>query len=400
MHTDELKSRITRILDEIDDTEPITEAPIEGEVIYAPKPTGVPLKWIMPIGLAALSLALISILVVEPLFMQSATVTITPISVPLQVTGSVTLPGRQLLTKSLTVSEQVPATGKGHQDATEAYGTVTLYNAYPAPQRVYAENAALTGRDGVPIILDSDVTIPGGTLATNGAVTVSAHAAIFGSVGNIPAGDVSGPCCQDYVFAYNNAFHEGRDAASFTTPSTQDIASARADLLAMATSHVSREAQGMLHATEAMTSPNCTLDTTSQPPAGTPAKTTMVTVATTCNIYAVSQPALNQQAQHLFTKELYKRYGSGYIGRGMQETVTNTKFGTNVTLTLSLQGTATYHFTDAQIQTMGRLIAGKNTRVAMAALLQFPGIHAASIDLTHGSTVPDTQHITIAVYEP
>src|SRR5947207_9473257 len=86
------------------------------------------------------------------------------------------------------------------ESASYATGLVTFFNALPSPQ-VISAGQLLIGNDGTHIITDETASIPAGSLATNGQVSVPAHVTISGNQGNIQAGDVSGPCCRDYVFA-------------------------------------------------------------------------------------------------------------------------------------------------------------------------------------------------------
>src|SRR2546425_12293924 len=63
---------------------------------------------------------------------------------------------------TLTQTKTVPATGKGHQDATAATGTITLYNAATQEQTIDA-GTLFIGTDGVHIITDQAAAIPGAT---------------------------------------------------------------------------------------------------------------------------------------------------------------------------------------------------------------------------------------------
>src|SRR5450755_3593966 len=176
MQTDELKDQIDHLIEEVDNSsdsqqseEPVSEGDfselIEGEVIEnPPKPHGISLRWLIPIGLVSLALALVGVLVIAPLFAESATIIITPDKQTVTAKGDITLAARTVLNKTFTLSEQVKTTGTGHQPATQAHGWVTFYNSLQSPQDIPA-GTLLIGTDGTHVTTDSDAYIPGGTLA-------------------------------------------------------------------------------------------------------------------------------------------------------------------------------------------------------------------------------------------
>ena len=95
-------------------------------------------------------------------------------------------------------SHDEPDTGQDGPDdgyrppsAQPGRGRVTFYNAAPSVQTI-AAGTLLTGKDGVEVVTDQDAVIPAGTLATNGQVTVAAHAVNLGPSGNIAAQDIYG----------------------------------------------------------------------------------------------------------------------------------------------------------------------------------------------------------------
>src|SRR6266516_4098839 len=85
---------------------------------------------------------------------ETATITIIPKSYRLteQLTLS-TVQSRIFSPMTLTQSRTVPATGKGHQDATQATGTITLYNASIQEQTIDA-GTLFIGSDGQHIVTD------------------------------------------------------------------------------------------------------------------------------------------------------------------------------------------------------------------------------------------------------
>src|SRR6266516_2899704 len=123
------------------DSEPIDGSfseEIEGEVVDAPKPRGVPIKWLIPIGVGALLIALTVLVVVLPIIQASATILITPDRQRLDVSTTLSIQARKLFTRSLTLAQTVKTTGTAHQHASVATGYLTFYNSLPSPQTVPA----------------------------------------------------------------------------------------------------------------------------------------------------------------------------------------------------------------------------------------------------------------------
>lgn len=118
---------------------------------------------------------------------------------------------------ALVVSGQ--ASGVAHVPATVAYGTLTFYNAATYPQTI-AAGTVLTGADGLQVVTNS----PAGNPPLFGIVTVSAHAALAGSRGNIATLDVNALCCLSGVAVKNTAgFTGGQDSQTYTTVRQADI---------------------------------------------------------------------------------------------------------------------------------------------------------------------------------
>src|SRR5205085_8732161 len=131
---------------------------------------------------------------------------------------------------TLTQSRTVPATGKGHQPATQAHGAVTFYNTLSQEQTILA-GTLLTASNGELFLTDSDVTIPAGTYAVNGQAQVSATAQNYGQEGNIAAGAIHGLCCRAGILVLSNAFNGGQNERDFTMVTKSDIASVASSLV-------------------------------------------------------------------------------------------------------------------------------------------------------------------------
>jgi len=111
---------------------------IDGEVVDAPKPRGIPIKWLIPIGVGALLIALTVLVVVLPIIQASATIMIAPDRQRLDVSTTLSIQARKLFTRSLTLAQTVKTTGTAHQHASVATGYLTFYNSLPSPQTVPA----------------------------------------------------------------------------------------------------------------------------------------------------------------------------------------------------------------------------------------------------------------------
>ena len=75
------------------------------------------------------------------------------------VTTRMHIPARQLTPLTLIQSTTSVATGKGHQDAEAAVGTITFFNGLFMSQTI-AAGTTLTGSDGVQVVTDRLAVIP------------------------------------------------------------------------------------------------------------------------------------------------------------------------------------------------------------------------------------------------
>jgi Baseplate J-like protein len=101
--------------------------------------------------------------------------------------------GHMLAPITISESKIAPATGRGHQNAVYAKGTITFYNGSSTSQNV-PEGTTLIGKDGVSVATDYSITIPPATPSTPptfGSVSVNAHAIVTGPGGNIEAEDIN-----------------------------------------------------------------------------------------------------------------------------------------------------------------------------------------------------------------
>src|SRR5712691_11060865 len=125
---------------------------------------------------------------------------------------------------TFTQSKTVPATGKGHQPATQAHGEVTFYNTLPQEQTILA-----------------------GTYAVNGQAQVSATAQNYGSEGNIAAGVIHGLCCRAGILVLSSAFYGGQNERDFTMVTKSDIDRVVSSVLPQVTESIHTAFQQQVH---------------------------------------------------------------------------------------------------------------------------------------------------------
>ena len=178
-----------------------------------------------------------------------ALVTIKPKAQLVTLTGTLHL-GRLFHPITLSQSQTVLTTGKGHQDATQAHGTITFYNGQFAGVTI-AAGTLLTGASGIQVITDQDAVLPAGNPPTYGQARVAAHALVSGTRGNIPAYDINQACCAISVLAKNTQpWTGGQDERDFHTVAQSDIGRAASPLQKTLAQSVSGAFQGQLKPNE------------------------------------------------------------------------------------------------------------------------------------------------------
>jgi len=366
-------------------------------------------------GLACL-LALTALLS-SVIFTPSASVTIIPAQTTLSTSESLTLltagtsthlsgptiAGRILSLLTLAQARTIPTTGIGHQAAQAAHGQVTFYNAALSPQTI-AAGTLLTGSDGVQIVTEQDAVIPPAQLPAVGQTTVAAQAVQVGPAGNIAAGDLNGPCCRQYVLVRNRVpFTGGQDARSYPMVSQHALDSTVATLTTALDQSVQAAYATQLTPTEALVTPvGCTPHVTSSTPVGLEAHTLTVTVSDSCMGVAYDQQAVQTALVQHMTAQAHVELGAGYTLLGdLLVTVRQAPQSPQGTLTLTAQGTGVwaYQFTEAELQHLSSLIAGKSRQQATALLLHQPGV--TEVAMSTGTLPTNPQRIRVLVlYRP
>ncbi len=313
------------------------------------------------------------------------TITLVPRSLALTTTGSLQL-GRVLTPITLSQTQEVPATGKGHQDARQATGFITLYNGELNKVTV-STGTVLTGTDGVQIVTDQDAFIPAADPTANppvfGRVTIPAHAIRQGSAGNIGRYDINQPCCFASVIAKNlTPFRGGADERNFQIVTKSDIDSTASTLKTNLAQSVSGALQGQLKPQEQLQLLPCAPIISSDHQPGQEAREVKVSVSEICGAVAYNNDALIAKATDLLSHQALQQLETGYSLFGMvqvsitQATITRT----TPTIIFSCQGTWVYAISQQAQQSIKQLIAGKSKQTALKLLLSLPGVKSASIE--------------------
>jgi len=338
-----------------------------------------------------------------PVLTPSATITLIPVEKHVTFTTTIQVQGRSLPALTLSQSISVSATGKRHQNAARAYGTITFYNGLLSRQTI-AAGTILTGADKVQIITDQAASIPPAsntTPPTFGQATVKAHAVQPGAKGNISPYDINGSCCGASILVKNTtAFTGGQNAREYPVITGRDIENAATSLK----TSLQKSEQGAFNAQltegEALIPPPCTQTTTANHRIGEETKEVTITVSETCEGFAYDAHTLHLLATQIITHQSTQ---TGYTILGdvtasvIHASITDQARGI-ATLTVKLDATSIYQITPGEKQQLVNMIAGKSKSSALHTLLSLPGIQGASIRCTGGDILPhDPNHITISI---
>ena len=368
---------------------------------------------IQPASNAAIAVWLFGLLV--PLFciavqlyfiINPFTVTVTLLAKSQQesLTGTLQL-GRVISPLTLSQSQTVPTTGRGHQDAKQATGYITFLNGQFTQVTVPA-GTTLTGNSGEQIVTDQDAVIPAASPnpPSLGQVTVSAHATNKGIAGNIPALDINATVSST-LFAKNlSAFSGGQDERDFRAVTKNDITNAAAPLKTTLEQSMQDTLTGQLKSGETLTSPTCTPTTTADHRAGDEATQVKVTVSETCSAVVYNQDTLQAKVTQLLTAQATKKLGTGYSMLDVpQVNVTAARAQENtVVLSFNAQSAWIYALSSAEQQSIKKLIAGRTTEKALQLLTRLPGTERVSLTSSgfgDGSRIPkDISYIHLALY--
>ncbi len=295
---------------------------------------------------------------------------------------------RLLTAPTRTQAVTVPTTGKGHQPATQAHGTVTFYNQAPTAQTIPA-GMLLSGADGVQVVTDQEVVVPAAHLPAQGQVTVAVHTVQAGPGGNIGANDLNGLCCFAGIAVQNRqAFVGGANARDFPAVETRDVRGAATPLTTTLSSQGQAAVQAQVRPNEQLVHPvQCPSQVTALPAMGEEATQVTVTVRVACHAEVYNADELQARVTMLLNQEAMTRLGSAYV---LQGAVTPTMSAITpidaqhgiVSLQVQAEGVWAYQLSPDQLDTLTTLVAGKPLQEARTIFLHTQGIHQVTISST------------------
>jgi len=313
----------------------------------------------------------------------TVTVTLVPRSQTVSLSGTLQL-GRVMSPLTLSQSQTIPTTGKGHQSAKSAVGYITFYNGQFARVTV-AAGTVLTGSGGTHIITGQDATIPQGYPPSYGQASVLSHAIYPGAAGNIPAYDLNQACCAPSVLAVNRAaFHGGQNARDFSTVGQQDIHTVATQLIPLLSQSMQAALLLQLLPREELQPLPCAPTVTSDRQLGQEATHVTVTVSETCRSVAYNREQVTTGATKLLASQALHKLGTGYSLMGTiyvsinQAAVTLTQHPL-VFLSYTAAGTWVYALSQETTEQIKSRIAGKTTQEAVRLFASLPGIAHAAI---------------------
>jgi hypothetical protein len=345
-----------------------------------------------------LPLASIAFQVLLALLVPTPTIMLVPLAHHLSTTARILvvsgtpigaqIPGRLLPSLALTQTKTTPATGKGHQGAQYARGAITFYNGLFTSQTV-AAGTILTDSDGVQVVTDQVAVIPA-ALATSpptyGRVTVPAQATQTGPQGNISFRDINQACCMPSVLAQNTvAFQDGQNERDYTVVTRAD----RDNVVSSLTTTLGQSEQAALAAQldpgEALVTPACKPEVTTDHQPGAEAATVTVTVSVLCTAVAYESAALQDDAVQLLTRQATHMLGLHYSLMGAVEVhvvhaaLFDKKRGI-ATIAVHVEGIWAYQFSQDELEKIKERIAGDTLSQARHTLLSLPGIRRVAVD--------------------
>jgi len=320
------------------------------------------------------------------------------------ITASTTFQqGRLVPSPTLTQSGVTRATGKGHQNATYAHGFITLFNGTFTPVTLPA-GTIIQAANGVPTATGREAIVPAGNPPSYGQTTISAHATIAGTQGNISAYAINTPCCLPSVLAKNTtAFSGGADARDFTIVTANDIALLAATLEQRLLHPMQAALKAQLAERETLYTLPCRQTVQADHHTGEEATTFTVTVSATCQAIAYDTASLTHQAANRLSTIAADHLEAGYSDTGdTQTTITSVTIQNGrVSFSVKCQGIWVYRITTQTQQSIKSLIAGKTAAEVTRLLRTDSGIQAVSFDnLSESGRLPkDPTTIRLTILE-
>ena len=357
------------------------------------------IAYIFLLGYLSLTLSTIAFQLFCVFNPPSATIVILTTRIPVSTQATFRLPVWHLSPVTFSKSQTVNTTGHGHQQATQARGYVTFYNALTKPQTIES-GTLLIGGDGEQVVTEQAAFIPAGNLSTNGQATVSAHALNFGTEGNIQAGDIYGACCKALIQVVNSTFSGGQNERDYQAVATSDISGVIQVLSSQFQKQLHTIIFSQVSQDETLVVPiTCTTSMQSNYPIGAEAMHVSVTLHKTCLPLVYKTNDLTYLAASALSQTAKTHLGSGYRLIGTIATsITNTAIQRNTLLLSTLcRGSWARSF---NIHLLSSQVAGKSTDEAKAILQQSRSIQAIGIHLD-GFTdrIPKNPHLIHFVFQ-
>ena len=154
------------------------QRPMETIHLYVVREEAAPLRpLLLPLALSMLFLVAVVLVGV-----------LSPSTQP-QIRTTLRVPAVLLPLKTFTTTISIIPTGIKTYPATVAHGRLTITNGSILAEEL-PQGMIFTGKDGVEVVTDAAVSVPAGSAAGYGVASVSAHAAITGTSGNIAPLDI------------------------------------------------------------------------------------------------------------------------------------------------------------------------------------------------------------------
>ena len=318
-----------------------------------------------------------------------AIVWLTPVSARASVEATIPGEGIVRLQKTVPLSEtrDMTPTGHGHQNASFASGTLSLYNANPSEVPVSA------GTRIADFVTDETVTIPAAVPPAFGIMHVRVHALSVGEQDNIAAGTINGPCCNlSGVYARNIAgFSGGARARDFLTVTSEDL-----DRLHQEVTDALQQDMGtaFVHqANETLSLSPCVPTFSASAPSGQEATEVSLSGHETCTGTVYRPDLLQAQASSALART---RPAPAYDLAGPVATTLHTLDTHTIKATVS--GIWVYRLTPAFERLLASQIAGKSASDAYRLLLASGIVTQASLSLPQMPADPD--YISFIVEDP
>jgi hypothetical protein len=347
--------------------------------LYTPSPV----KGVLLAGIAALLLPLAVLSFSLYLALKTPPITVTLFSKEQAVTSINTIQlanARALQPITIRQEETGSVTGKAHQDATVARGTITIYNGLYSEQFVPV-GTQLISASGVTVTTDQAVSVPAGNPPFYGQATTPAHALTAGASGNIGAYSINTACCFASGRAENTVgFIGGANARDYTYVRQSDLARLTADLLPTVTNTMQQRLNSDLAPGEQIYQFPCSPRVTANHSPGDEAANLTVSVSVTCSAIAYNPQELAAKASEAVTQKALLQLGSGYELLGIPTADIQAMSLHSATITARIQSQGVLIYRIGNLTGLKTRLLGKNTQQAVILLRSLPSI--ANVQIT------------------